>query len=79
MHTYVPQLLYPSNRQWVLRLLPYLDILNNAAADILLPSGRYLEIELQGHRLGKFTFNYTSKFLPNVSKSMFSCSKNSLE
>ena len=30
MHIYVPHLLYPSNYQWVLRLLPYL-ILNNAA------------------------------------------------
>ena len=51
---------------------------NNATANILLPSGRYLEIELQGHRVRKFIFNCTSKFLLKVGKSMYSSSKNNL-
>lgn len=56
----------------------YFDNSNNATANILLPSGRYLEIELQGHRVRKFIFNCTSKFLPKVGKSIYSSSKNNL-
>lgn len=38
----------------------------------------HLEVEIQGHRLRKFMFNYTPKFLPTLNKLMYSYSENSL-